>query len=98
MGATAGDDPAGVSGRTRHIHAAQAPDQPVLTTQLYFPNEPQNATDGIYDPALEMDLQDGETASSARSTRAEHRLMERARPVDTPNRAAYIVLQDIIES
>src|SRR6478672_2952964 len=31
-------------GRTRHIHVkAQAPSKPVLTTQLYFPNEPGNA-------------------------------------------------------
>ena len=36
-------------GRTRHIHVkAQAPNQPVLTTQLYFPGEPQNASDGIF--------------------------------------------------
>jgi protocatechuate 3,4-dioxygenase beta subunit len=42
-------------GRTRHIHVkAQAPDGPVLTTQLYFPDEPQNAGDGIFDPALVM--------------------------------------------
>lgn len=47
------------TGRTRHIHVkVQAPDQPVLTTQLYFPGEPQNARDGIYDPALEMTLAD----------------------------------------
>ncbi|MGH2784670.1 MAG: hypothetical protein ACRDJ1_05380 [Actinomycetota bacterium] len=36
-------------GRTRHIHVkVQAPSQPVLTTQLYFPGEPGNASDGIY--------------------------------------------------
>jgi protocatechuate 3,4-dioxygenase beta subunit len=46
-------------GRTRHIHVmAQAPEQPVLVTQLYFPDEPDNATDGIFDPALVMDVQD----------------------------------------
>ncbi|GAB4579974.1 MAG: hypothetical protein Fur0022_27130 [Anaerolineales bacterium] len=46
-------------GRTRHIHVkVQAPNQPVLTTQLYFPNEPDNATDGIFHPALVMDEQD----------------------------------------
>jgi protocatechuate 3,4-dioxygenase beta subunit len=46
-------------GRTRHIHVkVQAPNQPVLTTQLYFPGEPANARDGIYNPALEMALQD----------------------------------------
>lgn len=46
-------------GRTRHIHVkVQAPNQPVLTTQLYFPNEPDNASDGIFHPALVMDEQD----------------------------------------
>lgn len=46
-------------GRTRHIHVkVQAPFQPVLTTQLYFSNEPGNATDGIYRPELEMIVQD----------------------------------------
>jgi protocatechuate 3,4-dioxygenase beta subunit len=36
-------------GRTRHFHVkVQAPNQPVLTTQLYFPGEPGNATDGIF--------------------------------------------------
>jgi protocatechuate 3,4-dioxygenase beta subunit len=45
-------------GRTRHIHVkVQAPNQPVLTTQLYFPGEPANARDGIYNPALEMTMQ-----------------------------------------
>lgn len=46
-------------GRTRHIHVkVQAPNQPVLTTQLYFPGEPGNARDGIYDASLEMDVKD----------------------------------------
>jgi protocatechuate 3,4-dioxygenase beta subunit len=40
-------------GRTRHIHVkVQAPGKPVLTTQLYFPGEARNRTDGIYDPDL----------------------------------------------
>ncbi|KDQ68029.1 carbohydrate-binding protein [Streptomyces halstedii] len=44
-------------GRTRHIHVkAQAPGRPVLTTQLYFPGEPRNATDAIFDPALLMNV------------------------------------------
>lgn len=48
-------------GRTRHIHVmAQAPNQPILTTQLYFPQEPANASDGIFNPALVMDVQDAE--------------------------------------
>jgi protocatechuate 3,4-dioxygenase beta subunit len=46
-------------GRTRHIHVkVQAPNQPVITTQLYFPDEPGNATDGIFNPALVMGMQD----------------------------------------
>ncbi len=50
-------------GRTRHIHVkVQAPNQPVLTTQLYFPNEPDNANDGIFNPALVMDVQGGQAA------------------------------------
>jgi protocatechuate 3,4-dioxygenase beta subunit len=41
------------TGRTRHIHVkAQAPDGPVLTTQLYFPGEPENERDGIFSPEL----------------------------------------------
>jgi protocatechuate 3,4-dioxygenase beta subunit len=40
-------------GRTRHIHVkVQAPHGPVLTTQLYFPNEPENQRDAIYDERL----------------------------------------------
>jgi protocatechuate 3,4-dioxygenase beta subunit len=46
-------------GRTRHFHVkAQAPGARVLTTQLYFPNEPGNRRDGIFDPALVMDVRD----------------------------------------
>lgn len=44
-------------GRTRHIHVkVQAPNSPVLTTQLYFPGEPQNASDGIYRQECLIDL------------------------------------------
>jgi protocatechuate 3,4-dioxygenase beta subunit len=40
-------------GRTRHIHVkVQAPNQPVLTTQLYFPDEAANTRDGIFHPSL----------------------------------------------
>jgi protocatechuate 3,4-dioxygenase beta subunit len=46
-------------GRTRHIHLkVQAPNHPVLTTQLYFPDEPANASDGIFDPDLVIDMSD----------------------------------------
>ncbi len=45
-------------GRTRHIHVkVQAPNGPILTTQLYFPDEAANARDGIFDPALIVNLQ-----------------------------------------
>ncbi len=42
-------------GRTRHIHVkVQAPGQPVLTTQLYFPGEPENQRDFIWSRELVM--------------------------------------------
>ena len=45
-------------GRTRHIHVkVQAPGQPVLTTQLYFPGEARNDSDGIFSPELLMQVQ-----------------------------------------
>jgi hypothetical protein len=45
------------TGRTRHIHVkVQAPGQPVLTTQLYFPHEPRNATDPLFRPSLLLAL------------------------------------------
>jgi protocatechuate 3,4-dioxygenase beta subunit len=54
-------------GRTRHFHVkVQAPNRPVLTTQLYFPNEPRNARDGIFRPELLMDVQDVEDGQVGR--------------------------------
>ncbi len=51
-------------GRTRHIHVkVQAPNHPVLTTQLFFPNEPQNATDPIFSPKLVLPIQDAPDGS-----------------------------------
>ena len=48
-------------GRTRHIHVkVQPPNGPVLTTQLYFPNEPDNARDGIFDAALLVSMSEVE--------------------------------------
>jgi protocatechuate 3,4-dioxygenase beta subunit len=45
-------------GRTRHFHAkAQPPGGRVLTTQLYFPDEPGNRSDGIFDQRLLMKVQ-----------------------------------------
>jgi protocatechuate 3,4-dioxygenase beta subunit len=46
-------------GRTRHFHVkVQAPNEPVLTTQLYFPGEPQNARDFIFSQALVLKVDD----------------------------------------
>ncbi|HET6156772.1 MAG TPA: intradiol ring-cleavage dioxygenase [Dongiaceae bacterium] len=44
-------------GRTRHFHLkVQAAGEDILTTQLYFPGEPQNERDDIFDAALLLDL------------------------------------------
>jgi protocatechuate 3,4-dioxygenase beta subunit len=46
-------------GRTRHIHVkVQAPNGRVLTTQLYFPGEARNASDGIFSTELLMAIED----------------------------------------
>ena len=54
-------------GRTEHIHVkVQAPNGPVLTTQLFFPGVESNETDSIFDPGLVITIQDagdGETAT-----------------------------------
>lgn len=51
-------------GRTRHFHfKVQRSGGAVLTTQLYFPGEPQNAGDGIFDERL---LMKAENSSSER--------------------------------
>lgn len=53
-------------GRTRHIHLkVQAPNGPVLTSQLYFPDEPENERDGIFDERLVVDLEKEETRDAA---------------------------------
>jgi protocatechuate 3,4-dioxygenase beta subunit len=46
-------------GRTRHFHVrVQAPGRSVLTTQLYFPGEPGNTRDGIFNPKLLLAVND----------------------------------------
>jgi protocatechuate 3,4-dioxygenase beta subunit len=51
--------PAVYSGRTRHYHVkVQAPGSRLLTTQLYFPNEPMNARDGLFQRELLMRIAD----------------------------------------
>jgi len=47
--------PAVYSGRTRHYHVkVQVPGSRLLTTQLYFPDEPENRRDGLFQRALLM--------------------------------------------
>ena len=54
-------------GRTRHIHVkVQAPGGRILTTQLYFPDEPRNRSDGIYRPELTMHVTGESGRRSAR--------------------------------
>jgi len=36
----------------------EAPNGPMLTTQLFFPDVAQNARDGIFDPSLLMNVTD----------------------------------------
>jgi protocatechuate 3,4-dioxygenase beta subunit len=51
--------PALYSGRTRHYHVkVQAPGSRLLTTQLYFPNEPANLRDGLFQRELLMQVAD----------------------------------------
>ena len=53
-------------GRTRHIHVkVQAPNGPVLTTQLYFAGEASNRTDSIFDPQMVLNLQDDKDGKTA---------------------------------
>jgi protocatechuate 3,4-dioxygenase beta subunit len=54
-------------GRTRHIHVkVQAPNGPVLTTQLYFPGEAANSGDGIF--RRQLVLRDTGQSGGARQT------------------------------
>jgi protocatechuate 3,4-dioxygenase beta subunit len=51
--------PALYSGRTRHYHVkVQAPGSRLLTTQLYFPNEPANLRDSLFQRELLMRVAD----------------------------------------
>ncbi len=48
------------TGRTRHIHVkVRAPKSPTLTTQLYFPGETRNQSDGIFNQGLLATVRDG---------------------------------------
>jgi protocatechuate 3,4-dioxygenase beta subunit len=53
--------------RTPHIHVKlQPPGGRILTTQLYFPDQPRNARDGIFRPELLMALADAPDGKSGR--------------------------------
>jgi protocatechuate 3,4-dioxygenase beta subunit len=53
-------------GRTRHLHVkVQAPNQPALTTQLYFPGESSNTADRLFNPHLLMTMQDTNGSQAA---------------------------------
>ena len=53
-------------GRTRHFHVrVQAPEGRVLTSQLYFPEEPLNRRDGIFSPELVMRVRDADGRKQA---------------------------------
>jgi len=48
------------TGRTRHLHVkVQSPGGSVLTSQLYFPDEPANARDGLFRRELLMTVTEG---------------------------------------
>ena len=52
--------PAQYPGRARHIHVkVQPPGGRILTTQLYFPNQPGNSRDGLFRDELVMRMPDG---------------------------------------
>jgi protocatechuate 3,4-dioxygenase beta subunit len=53
-------------GRTPHIHVkVQPPGGPELTTQLYFPDQPRNSSDAIFDPKLLLPLKRAGSAYTA---------------------------------
>jgi protocatechuate 3,4-dioxygenase beta subunit len=53
-------------GRTRHFHVkVQAPHRSILTTQLYFPGEPRNANDRIFNPDLLLTIQETSNGKAA---------------------------------
>jgi len=59
--------PAVYTGRTRHYHfKVQAPGSRLLTTQLYFPNEPANRRDSLFRRELLMRLADTGDGIAAR--------------------------------
>ena len=56
-------------GRTRHVHVkVQPPGGRALTTQLYFPGEARNASDGIYRKECEVVMSDAADGKEATFT------------------------------
>jgi protocatechuate 3,4-dioxygenase beta subunit len=54
--------------RPPHIHVkAQAPNKPVLTTQLYFPNEPRNKGDRFFDVRLLVKMKEAKEAKEGKA-------------------------------
>ena len=47
------------------LRSGQAPNRPILTTQLYFPGEPRNRTDRIFKADLLLAVQDTADGKSA---------------------------------
>ena len=53
-------------GRTEHIHVkVQAPNGPIMTTQLFFPSVAFNHSDPIFDPRLLLPTQSGDNGVTA---------------------------------
>jgi protocatechuate 3,4-dioxygenase beta subunit len=53
-------EPGVYTGRTRHFHLKyQARGEPVLTTQLYFPEEAANQFDRLFSPELLLEIEEG---------------------------------------
>jgi protocatechuate 3,4-dioxygenase beta subunit len=59
--------PGGYPGRTRHYHVkVRRPGGRMLTTQLYFPDEPLNRRDALFDARLELKVLSGTDGMFAR--------------------------------
>jgi protocatechuate 3,4-dioxygenase beta subunit len=59
--------PALYTGRTRHFHVkVAAPERPVLTTQLYFPDEARNSEDFLFRRELLMRVKEAGDGLAAR--------------------------------
>jgi protocatechuate 3,4-dioxygenase beta subunit len=53
-------------GRTRHYHVRlQAAHRPIISTQLYFPGEAQNASDSLFRPELLLKIRQSATVRLA---------------------------------